>query len=111
MAVTAKNIIASKVAENTDTSQYTAVNCTTIIDKFTVVNTTASAATFTAHIVPAGVAVAAGYVVVSARAISPGETYQCPELVGQIMAPNSFISTVSGTASALTIRASGREIT
>ena len=111
MTVTAKNIVAAKQAEATDTNQYTAVNCTTIIDKFTVTNTTASAATFSAHIVPQGGAVGVTYAVISGRSISPGETYQCPELVGQIMAPNSFLSTVAGTASALSIRGSGREVT
>lgn len=111
MAVTAKNIVAAKQAETSDTNQYTAVNCTTVIDKFTVTNTTSSAATFSAHIVPQGGAVADAYKIISSRSISPGETYQCPELVGQIMAPNSYLSTIAGTASALTIRGSGREIT
>jgi len=41
----------------------------------------------------------------------PGETYLCPELVGQVLESGGFISTLAGTASALTFTASGREIT
>jgi hypothetical protein len=49
--------------------------------------------------------------VLSAKNIVPGETYLCPELVGQILEPGGFISTIAGAATSLTIRASGREIT
>jgi hypothetical protein len=31
-------------------------------------------------------------------------------LVGQVLAPSGFISTIAGTASAMNIRVSGREI-
>jgi hypothetical protein len=48
--------------------------------------------------------------IVDNRAIAPDETYTFPELVGQVLAAGGFIST-DGTATALTIRASGREIT
>jgi hypothetical protein len=36
--------------------------------------------------------------------------YTFPELVGQIIPPGGFISTVAGTASAINMRVSGREI-
>jgi hypothetical protein len=49
--------------------------------------------------------------ILKARAIAPNETYTCPELVGQVLEPGGFISTLAGAASSLTIRASGREIT
>ena len=111
MAVTIKNLILSKVAEAVSTSQYTAVNCNTVIDKFTVVNTSANPVTFSAHIVAAGGTAADANVVIKDRPIAAGETYPCPELVGQVMQPNSFLSTMAGTVSALTIRASGREVT
>ena len=44
MTVTVKNIIPRKQAENVQTTQYTASNCKTIIDKFTVTNTSAAGA-------------------------------------------------------------------
>jgi hypothetical protein len=37
--------------------------------------------------------------------------YTFPEIVGQVLLPGSFISTIAGTASAINIRASGREVT
>jgi hypothetical protein len=40
----------------------------------------------------------------------PGETYLCPELVGQALEPGGFISTIASAATALTLRVSGREI-
>jgi hypothetical protein len=111
MAITVKNLIPRKVAENAQTSQYTAVNCKTIIDKFTVTNTTAANATISVNLIASGGTAAASNRVLSLRAIAPGETYTCPEVVGQTLEPSGFISTLAGTAAALTISASGREIT
>lgn len=111
MTVTVKKIIPSKQAENTQTAQYTAINCKTIIDKFTVTNNSGANATFSANLVAASGSASASNLVLNARAIAPGDTYQCPELVGQSLEPGDFISTIASAASALTISASGREIT
>lgn len=111
MTVTVKNIIPRKQAEATQSDQYTALNCKTIIDKFTVTNTSAANATFSANLVVSGGTAGNDNLVLKSRAIAPDETYTCPELVGQTLEPGGFISTLSGTASALTISASGREIT
>ena len=45
MTVTAKTLVASKIAENAQTTQYTATNVRTIIDKFTATNYSAGAIT------------------------------------------------------------------
>lgn len=111
MAVIAKAIIPAKQAENVQTTQYTAVNCRTIIDKFTVTNTSSGNVTFSVNLVPAAGSAAAGNLIIDSRAVAPDETYVCPELIGQVLEPNSFISTIAGAATSLTIRASGREIT
>ena len=92
------------------TTQYTATNCTAIIDKFTATNTTASNALINVNLISVGGVSGATNLIVDNRAIAPDETYTFPELVGQVLAPGGFIST-SGTATSLTIRASGREIT
>lgn len=110
MTVTAKPLIGSKEMEAAQTTQYTAVNCTAIIDKFTATNTSASNAVISVNLVSSGGSAGASNLVVDARAIAPNETYTFPELVGQVLANGGFIST-TGTASALTIRSSGREIT
>jgi len=49
--------------------------------------------------------------ILKTRTIVPAETYQCPEMVGQVLEAGGFISTLAGTATSLTITASGREIT
>lgn len=111
MAVTVKNIIPRKQAENAQTAQYTALNCKTIIDKFTVTNTSAANVTFSVNLVAASGTADATNLVLKSRAIAPGEAYTCPELVGQVLEDGGFISTLAGAAAALTISASGREIT
>jgi IMP cyclohydrolase len=111
MAVTVKNIIPRKQAENSQTAQYTAENCKCIIDKFTVTNTSGSNVMFSANLVAASGAASDANLVLKTRAIAPGETYPCPELVGQVLESGGFISTLAGAATSLTISAAGREIT
>ncbi len=111
MTVTVKNIIPRKQAENAQTTQYTATNCKTIIDKFTVTNTTAGAVNFACNLVASGGSAGASNLVLSTKAIAAGECYTCPELVGQTLEASGFISTLAGAATSLTISASGREIT
>lgn len=111
MTVTVKNIIPRKQAENAQTTQYTATNCKTIIDKFTVTNTTAGAVTFAVNLVVSAGAAGAGNLIIDDKSIAAGECYTCPELVGQILESGGFISTLAGAAASLTISASGREIT
>lgn len=111
MTVTVKNLIPAKQAENTQTTQYTATNCQTIIDKFTVTNTSAGNETISIYIVPSAGAASDSNIYLDTRTIAPNETYTCPELVGHVMIVDSFISTIASAASSLTIAASGREIT
>lgn len=111
MTITVKNIIPRKQAENVQTTQYTAENCKTVIDKFTVTNISAGNVVFSANLVAASGAADNSNLVLKQRALAPNETYTCPELVGQTLESGGFISTLAGTAAALVISASGREIT
>lgn len=111
MTVRSIAIIPAKQAENAQTTQYTANNCTTYIDKMTVTNTTSANVTFSVNVVTSGGAAGASNLILNLRQIAPRETYNCPELIGQVLEPGGFISTIAGTTAALTIRASGREIT
>lgn len=111
MAVTVKVLIPAKQAENSQTTQYTAVNVRAIIDKFTVTNTSGSNVTFSCNLVTSGGSAGAANLIVDARSLVPDETYTCPELVGQALESGGFISTIASAATSLTIRASGREIT
>ncbi len=111
MTVTIKVLIPPTQAESTQTTQYTATNCKTSIDKFTATNTNTTNVTISVNLVTSGGSPGASNLIVDTRAIAPDETYTFPELVGQALEPGSFISTIAGTATSLTIRASGREIT
>lgn len=111
MAVTSTVLIASKQAENSQTTQYTAVNCKAIIDKFTVTNTTSGAVTFSCNLVASGGSASNSNLVINAKSIAAGETYNCPEVIGHTLLASGFISTLAGASTSLTIRASGREIT
>ena len=111
MTTTVKVIIPRKQAEAAQTTQYTAVNCKTLIDKFTVTNTSAGNVTFSVNLVANGDTAGNQNLIVKTRTILPSECYTCPELVGQSLESGGFISTLAGAATSLTISATGREIT
>ena len=111
MTVTARVLIPAKLAENAQTTQYTSTNAKTIIDKFTATNETAGAVTLSVNLVTFGDTAGSQNLVLKTKSIGAGETYLLPEIVGQILGMGDFISTLAGSASAITIRASGREIT
>lgn len=111
MAVNAKSLFTPLQAQNAETTQYTTPAGTrTILDKFTGTNTTASPATITVKLIASGGAAAANNTIVSAKTLQAGECYTFPEIVGHVLNPGDFLSTLAGTAAAITIRASGREV-
>ena len=111
MTVTAKVLIPAKIAEASQTTQYTATNVTTIIDKFTATNYSAGAVTISVNLVTSGGSAGNDNLITKTKSLQPSEVYTFPEIVGQILAPGGFISTIAGTATAINIRASGREVT
>lgn len=111
MTVTVKVLVPAKTAEDAQTTQYTASGVTALIDKFTATNYSASAATISVNLVTAATAAGNDNLIVKTKTLQPSETYTFPELVGAALMPSGFISTLAGTASAVNIRVSGREIT
>lgn len=111
MTVTVKVLVPAKTAENSQTTQYTASGVTAIIDKFTATNYSASAATISVNLVTSGGSAGNDNLIVKSKTLQASETYTFPELVGHVLAPSGFISTIAGTASAINIRVSGREVT
>jgi hypothetical protein len=111
MTVTVRVLIPAKTAENTQVTQYTANGVTTIIDKFTATNYSATAATISVNLVTAAGSAGNDNLIVKTKTLQPSETYTFPEIVGAALAASGFISTIAGTASAINIRSSGREIT
>lgn len=110
MAVSVKVLIPAKIAESAQTSQYTATNVTALIDKFTATNYSAGAETISVNLVTSAGTAGNGNLIVKTKSLQPAETYTFPELVGSAIASGGFISTIASSATAITIRASGREI-
>ena len=110
MAVNVKVLIPAKIAENTQTTQYTANGVTTLIDKFTATNYSAAAATISVNLVTALDTAGNQNLIVKTKTLQPAETYTFPELVGAALAPGGFISTLASAATSINLRSSGREI-
>jgi hypothetical protein len=111
MTVTVKVLVPAKIVENTQTTQYTANGLTTIIDKFTATNYSASAATISVNLVTTSGSAGNLNLITKTKTLQPTEVYTFPELVGQVLNPGDFISTIAGTATAINMRVSGREVT
>ena len=110
MATQVAVLIAAKQAENVQTTQYTSTGVKTIIDKFTGTNTSAAAATLSINLIPSAGVAGNGNLIVKTKSLLPGETYIFPEIVGQVLDVNGFISTIAGAAGAITITAHGRQV-
>lgn len=111
MTVTVKVLVPAKTVENSQTTQYTATGVTTIIDKFTATNYSAAAATISVNLVTVAGSAGNNNLITKTKTLQPAEVYTFPELVGQVLNAGDFISTIAGTASAINMRVSGREVT
>ena len=112
MSVNVRSLFTPLQAANAETTQYTApAGVRTIIDKFTGTNTSGAAVTLTVKLVQSAGTPGVANTIVSARSLAVNECYTFPEIVGHVLNPGDFISTLAGAASAITIRASGREVT
>ena len=111
MSVSIKVLVPAKTVEDTQTTQYTATNVSAIIDKFTATNYSATAATISVNLVTVAGTANNANLITKTKTLQPAEVYTFPELVGQVLGPGDFISTIAGTATAINMRVSGREVT
>jgi hypothetical protein len=111
MTVTVKVLVPAKIVENSQTTQYTATGVTAIIDKFTATNYSGSAATISVNLVTVSGSAGNLNLITKTKTLQPAEVYTFPELVGQVLGIGDFISTIAGTATAINMRVSGREVT
>ena len=111
MTVSVKVLVPAKTVENTQTTQYTATGVTAIIDKFTATNYSATAATISVNLVTVSGSAGNSNLITKTKTLQASEVYTFPELVGQVLGIGDFISTIAGTASAINMRVSGREVT
>ena len=112
MAVNARCLYEAAYLTTSDAALCTSpASVRTIIDKVTVTNVTGAAVTVTLRIVANGGTAGTANTILSAKSLAAGEPYTCPEIVGQTLNPGDFVSGLAGTATAVVIRISGREIT
>ena len=110
MTTVAKVLIPAKIAENAQTTQYTATGVKARIDKFTATNYSAGAVTLSVNIVTAADAAGNANLIVKTKTLQAAETYGFPELVGTLLEVGGFISTIASAATSINIRANGVEI-
>ena len=110
MTIVVSAIIPAKTAENSQTTQYTSTGVYTVIDKFTATNYSASPATISVNLVTSAGSAGNDNLITKTKTLLASEVYTFPELVGQVLNPGDFISTIAGTSSAINIRASGRVV-
>lgn len=110
MAVSVKVLIPAKIAEAAQTTQYTASGVTAVIDKFTATNYGAATASLSVNVVTQFDTTGNQNLIVKTKSLQPNETYTFPEIVGHVLAPAGYISTLASAATSITIRASGREV-
>jgi hypothetical protein len=68
------------------------------------------AATISVNLVTVGGSAGNNNVITKSKTLQANETYIFPELVGQVLSPGGFISTIASGSTSVNIRASGREV-
>lgn len=109
MATTNTVLVESKFIENIQTTQYTANGVKATVLAMTVSNSGGAGATFSVNIVPVAGTASSANLFIATRYLAPGESYSCPEIVGQVLPPGGKLSAVASVSSVITIRVSGKE--
>ena len=71
--------------------------------KCTATNDTTTSQTITFHKVESGGAVGDDRLILNAKILGSKETYECPEVVGQVLNVDMFISAIAGGADQITV--------
>ena len=116
MSVIYFNLVPPKLMEDTQTSQFVVSNpqastVKVILDSCIVTNTGSASATFNINLVPNTESAQASNLLIKGKRLDPGESYMCPEILGQVLEENGSLSTLASLANTLTLSVSGREIT
>ena len=103
MGVTLVNAYLAQPAA-ADTTLYTCpANVVARVIKCTVTNDTTTAATISFNKRPAAVAAGAANLIMNLKAIGSRETYECPEIVGQVFEATDILSAIASVADQLTV--------
>lgn len=106
-----KLLIEDKLAEGSQTTQYTVPATTqTVIDEFTVTNTDSVVHRISINVVPSGGTAGPSNLVLPGLALIPGETFSIGILYQRVMETGQVVSTLASVSSKIVIRMSGREV-
>lgn len=105
--IAVKQLISPQQLTNATATYYTSTNLLTRIDKLSITNTTGVAVTVTIYLVPNAGAAGNSTTVTSAKSVQAGETWNCPDVVGQVLNIGGTIQAVAGANTSLTISAAG----
>lgn len=105
MTDTTTLFLPAKLLEGVQADQFTAPSLA-VIDAATVTNTGVVNSALSVNLVEPGGGASAANLTIAARLLAPGETYLCPELIGQVLLAGGIISTLSGGG--LVMRINGR---
>jgi len=116
MAITPKVLYPQGLITDTTQTLYTCPGTgyqhgVAVIDTCTVTNTSVTPCAINMYLTVAGDPLADNYKIISNRTLLAYETYNCPEMVGQIIGGGDLIITTAGTTNVLTVAITGREIT
>lgn len=108
MTTTVKRLVSGSQLTGSAATYYTAGTLTkAVIKSAQLTNTTAGAVACTVYVVPSGGTAGATNTLISARSIAVGETYNCPELINQVLEAGGFIQALGLN---VTLTVSGVEI-
>jgi len=107
MSIDVSTLVQPKYIENSSTVQYTSSGVKTIFDKIIVHETTGANITLVINVVESGDTAGTDNQFFNGTILA-NETNNLPELAGLELDPGDFVEMVAGTASALTLRISGR---
>ena len=103
MGIAIKNAYMEQPAA-ADTTLYTCPAGTQArVLKCTVTNDTTIVATISFNKVPSGGAVGADNLITNLKAIGSQETYECPEIVGQVLGAGDVLSAIASVADQLSV--------
>lgn len=77
------------------------------ITSATLLNSTASLVLTSVYLVPFGLIAAIENAVIYNKAIQPGESYNCPELIGKVIVPGSSLQAIASVATSISFNVSG----
>lgn len=110
MASIEKVFVEAKMLEAVQTDQYLANGVKARIHKFTLTNTDTVARTVSVNLIPPAGTAGSSNLIMKNRRILPGQTYECPELIAQLLEDGGKISTVASANSVVVCRVTGVEI-